>query len=185
MHAHKREFYIPEGAEKIEDQLSDAIAYVSNNGKLRGIGFAGKAQKPSWHYTFKNSEQLGRHIKEFFEGRRSTIAYKNQIATTRKAEREKRKLKIGDILRTCWGYDQTNVEFFQVTKLIGLHSVELREIGQERVATGYECGQALPKPNAFHGEPIVKRDLNGSVKFASYRWGHLWEGNSAYYSTYA
>jgi hypothetical protein len=183
---HKREFYIPKNANLIADATSDAIAYVYETaGKPYAIGFAGKAQKPSWHHCFRDDERRAEHIANFFAGRRASLAFKSKLRSERAERLTRRKLEVGHILRTCWGYDQTNVEYFQVTKLVGAHSVEVREIGQYREETQWLAGKCLPKLDAFIGEPIVKRDLGGSIRFASYRYAYLWEGKPAYWSAYA
>lgn len=37
-------------------------------------------------------------------------------------------VKVGDIFKTSWGYDDTNTNFFQVVKLCGAESVRVREV---------------------------------------------------------
>lgn len=37
-------------------------------------------------------------------------------------------VKVGDIFRASWGYDQTNNDFFQVVALVGESSVRVREV---------------------------------------------------------
>lgn len=37
-------------------------------------------------------------------------------------------IKVGDIFKTTWGYDDTNTNFFQVVKLCGAESVRVREV---------------------------------------------------------
>ena len=37
-------------------------------------------------------------------------------------------VKLGDVFVTCWGYEQTNREFYQVVKLCGTSFVEVKEI---------------------------------------------------------
>ena len=45
----------------------------------------------------------------------------------------KHPLQIGSILYTSWGYEQTNIDFYQVIELIGTSTVVLREIAQEKI----------------------------------------------------
>ena len=48
-------------------------------------------------------------------------------------------VKVGDIFVSSWGYDQTNVDFFQVVALCGQSSVRVREVNPplvEEDATG-------------------------------------------------
>lgn len=37
-------------------------------------------------------------------------------------------VKVGDIFKASWGYDDTNTDFFQVVKLCGAESVRVREV---------------------------------------------------------
>lgn len=37
-------------------------------------------------------------------------------------------VKVGDIFKAVWGYDDTNTNFFQVVKLCGAESVRVREV---------------------------------------------------------
>lgn len=44
--------------------------------------------------------------------------------------------EIGNILYSTWGYEQTNVNFYQITKKVGLTMVELREIHRKSTDIG-------------------------------------------------
>lgn len=37
-------------------------------------------------------------------------------------------VKVGDLFCASWGYDQTNLDFFQVVELVGTQSVRVREV---------------------------------------------------------
>jgi hypothetical protein len=68
------------------------------------------------------------------------------------------KIKEGDIFYSSWGYDQTNIDYYKVTKLIGKASVELVPI-ESRIdyekSTGY-CDAVVPYP-ASEGKPMQKK----------------------------
>lgn len=52
--------------------------------------------------------------------------------------------RIGDILYTMWGYEQTNVDFYQIVALKGKHTIVLREIAGK---SGITCGfNGLTRP---------------------------------------
>jgi len=74
----------------------------------------------------------------------------------RQAVRKPHTLKVGDVLNTCWGYDQTSVEFYEVIAVSGI-MVTLREIAATLTQTGFMCGETTPKPGHFVGEPIRRR----------------------------
>ena len=44
-------------------------------------------------------------------------------------------VKVGDLFRASWGYEQTNNDFFQVVELVGASSVRVREVYPEIIST--------------------------------------------------
>lgn len=147
-----REFYIPVGAVAVRPDGCNAIAYTyetnrAGNPGIYAVGFRGKADKPAFHFRFRTVERRDAHIREFFEKVAAWEKYRAERRTQRKAFRHT--LKVGDILRTSWGYDQTNVEYFEVVRLIGETMVEVWEIAQEREETGFMQGDCVPVPGAY------------------------------------
>ena len=56
--------------------------------------------------------------------------------------------KVGDILYSSWGYDQTNIEFFKVVK-VSEFSVWIQEIGKKVVeVTGWAHQNVVPVDSA-------------------------------------
>jgi len=66
--------------------------------------------------------------------------------------------KVGDIFYNSWGYDQTNIDYFKVTKLIGKASVELVPIESKIVdeESNPYSDAVVPYP-ASEGDPIQKK----------------------------
>ena len=64
---------------------------------------------------------------------KSSAAFKAELAASKKARETEMaaKLKVGSLLSYSWGYEQTNVEFFEVTAKKG-KTVTLRKIAGER-----------------------------------------------------
>lgn len=179
-----REFYIPKGATKVADKSSDAVAYVYQTGdRLYALAFLPKASKPSWHFRFRTPAEREKHIADFFAGQRKHLEL---VAETKAKRNRPHKLEVGHILKSSWGYDQTNVDFYQITKLIGTHTVEIRKIGQTVDETGWAQGTCTPVLDKFIGEPMRKRVTYGdSVRIASYASAHVWSGTPARWSSYA
>lgn len=97
-------------------------------------------------------------------------------------------LLVHDILMASWGYDQTNIDYYQVTKLIGAQTVEIRKIAAKTTPTGSMCGECYPLIDQFIGEPMKKRVLGDgkSVKIESYAYARKRESNHAdRYTAYA
>jgi hypothetical protein len=178
--------YIPRGARKVADRASDAVVYVyERNGKPKELAYCGRRAKPDWHYSFRSEAERAENIRRYFAERQRQLAWK----TEQKAKPgHGRKLQVGNILATCWGYEQTNIEFFQVTALIGSTMVELRELRKSRKDEGW-CREAVaPIPDEFHGEPIRRRvsDYDGtSVRIDDVRRAWLHGTGVAHATSYA
>lgn len=162
-----RESYIPKDATLRADDQSDAVAYTyETNGVVYALGFSGKRNKPDFHHRYKSAERRDQHIGEHFAHRRAALQ-------RRRAELDARKnyvhdLKPGDVLDTCWGYEQTNREFFQVVAVKG-KMVTLREIAQKTVRTYVNGGKCAPLVDQFIGEPISRRAGPYGVKIDNVR----------------
>lgn len=154
--------YVPSGASKAVSKDGFCVVYfgTSLKGKPWAMGFHGKSMHHDFYHSFPTEESRAKYCAQFFKTWTDAQARK----ASRKAEKKafKHSLKVGDVLSTCWGYDQTNVEYFQVTKLIGDTMVEVREIARESEETGFMSGMCVPSPNAFIGKPIRKRVLEGN-----------------------
>jgi len=80
-----------------------------------------------------------------------------------------RNLNEGDILVSSWGWEQTNVDYYVVTRLVGKTSVEINRIGQNSTPTGYMTGTCTPDPSVRIGQPIVKRAKGDMVRLSNYQ----------------
>jgi hypothetical protein len=180
-----REFYMPKASslKPVDPQGTDAAVYTYEEGAaLYAIAFYGKAAKPAWHYRFSKDDHRAKRIAEFIEGRKSRA----KLMSERKAERAKpHSLKVGDVLVSSWGYEQTNVDYYEVIEVKGAATVVIREIAQEREATEWEQGKAVPVPGHYIGEPMIKRaSPDNAVRIASYAHAFKWDGRPRHFSSY-
>lgn len=91
-------------------------------------------------------------------------------------------VKVGDIFSMSWGYDQTNVNYFQVTRVTP-KGVYIREIGSRSVpgTQGFMCETVRPVKDNFldksqwcggfssnNPETFRKIKLNTFSKYASH-----------------
>jgi len=111
------------------------------------------------NYRFKSVERMIAHTKEFIDNINSRYDYKEKQKQQRKIDNEKARgsLKVGDLMYDSWGYDQTNVDFYQVTKVKGA-SVWLRPIAGESVdgSQGNMSDNVKPVKDRFIGEEFRK-----------------------------
>ena len=100
-------------------------------------------------------------------------------------------VKVGDIFIFSWGYEQTNVNYFQVVSLKGSKQVIIKEISYEITKiTGYESYKVKPikdgflenshfiKDNTTGATKQVKQLPNGTkyINIESFGWCSLWNG---------
>jgi len=140
--------------------LGVQVFAMNASGRIIGKGFVGKAGKPAFHYSFTTPEKLAEYVARFVENVSMTQAHK---AARRAEERAAPapKVALGDIFRASWGYDQTNIDYYQVTRLCGNRTVEIRPIGRNSAHCNLQmAGFCTPAPGQFTGPPIIKRIKN-------------------------
>lgn len=184
-----RETFIPRGATRVSDKGSDAVAFVytTPKGRPAAMVFRGRAQKPTWHHLFSTEVAREKAVAEFFQRCRRMAASK---AERRTAINKPHGLEVGHVFVASWGYEQTNIDFYQVTGIVGRCMVEVRKIAQADASNGREpwaTGKAMPALDAFTG-PVLRRRVNGasrSIRIDDVRTGFLWDGRPQNWTAYA
>ncbi len=172
-----RDFYIPNGATKVAAKESDAVVYfyTSSNGKPAAVGFSGKAAKPRLQYYFGSEERRTKVVTKFFADTKSIADAK----VKRREERKQHSLELGSILYSSWGYDQTNIDFYQVVGFAGKTLVKLRKV-QSALADNQSSGgfynKVVPVKDAFNGSEFRKKIDGDRVSLNSYSSAYLWDG---------
>ena len=158
-----RSFYLPKNPSAIvRSKRSAVVAYLFESaGRPCVKAFVGKQAKPALYVAYRNDERRAAAVAAFIQSCDATVARKAEAAAKRRAFRHT--LKVGTLLSTSWGYDQTNVEFFEVTALIGETMVEVREIAQQVTEDGFMSGKCTPRAGQFIGKPLRKRVLEGNT----------------------
>lgn len=113
----------------------------------------GKQSKAFYHYSFP-----GKTVERQRELREEKIVELKKNDDANSAQKAKRKAdrdnapntwKVGDLLANSWGYDQTNVDFWQVVR-VGKKCVWIRRINGRTVeATGGMSSNVTPVKDAF------------------------------------
>jgi hypothetical protein len=98
--------------------------------------------------------------------------------------------EVGMILASTWGYDQTNVDFYEVTKVTA-KTVTLRPIKSRRVEDeAYMTYSAEPIAGAYCGEEFRRKMADWSpdrvaVSIDSCANAYQWNGRPVRGSSYA
>lgn len=183
-----RDFYIPKGARKVRAKDLPAGVEVfayERDGKFFAVGFRAKSRKPAFHYHWRSEARRTEYVGQFFEGIRSHLAY----TAKRRADASKpHAWEKGLILYGSWGYDQTNVDFFEVVRIVGKNMVEVEQIGSQAATDateGFMSTSVVPDPEVRTGKITKHKVVRGSIKSPVYGNAWPWDGKPRYCSWYA
>jgi hypothetical protein len=188
-----RESFIPKGSIKLTPKGVDAAVYLyERDGRVYALAFGGRRNKPDFHNRFTNAQHRERVVREYIKNAMKVAAYKTEQAEKRRGFQHS--YKVGDVLSCSWGYDQTNVEFYQVTATTP-GTVTIREIAQDTVPDSQQAhgmsenrvarpGVFLEKSKAITKRPQYQKDGPGHVPM-KHGCCSLWDGRPKYCSWYA
>ena len=165
-----------------DKDLNALMFYVPADEIPVAIGFSGNRKRPDFYLRFHSKERRDEYCGEWLENLRARAASKEAEKAKRLAGHS---LVVGAILTGSWGYDETHVEWYEVTKLCGKTMVEIRKI-RGRTESTDSVGNLRVMPGTgedrFIGEPLRKRvDARyNSVRMASYLSLSPWRGKPKY-----
>jgi len=153
-------------------------SWKDEQGRSLAVAYAGKQNKPLWYNSFRDDAKLVTFIQKTIDERKRHLEFKRQKAEERKQFQHG--FQVGDILYSSWGYDQTQVDFYQVTQVLG-KSIVLREIGSKVVKDEGSAIYLSAVPNSFIGPPMKKiPNQYGGVKINSSQSASKWDGKPKY-----
>lgn len=180
--------WVPKNAHEVaNNERAAAYCYPAHGSKVIALCYRGSAAKPEIHCTYKDIDRATEVIAAFLLSVDERAARKATASAQRKAWPNP--IKVGEIFHTSWGYDQTNVDFYIVTRVSGKR-VWIRPIAQDSEATGFMSGKCWPKmpiemtgPETMHlarvtGENQASLNIHG-------HYGSREDGRAHYFSSYA
>jgi len=173
---------------KIADKHSTAVAYLwrgkSKAGDVPVVkAYCGKRQKPDGWYRFpKGAKAAERYIKEYFEGVQAHEKAKADYAAQKKAEADE--VQVGGIYYTSWGYDQTNVDFYQVVGRTA-KMVKYIPIGKTTYSTGCAAADEVVADPEIKGKKVYTAKINGNGwRVSSFEFATPWDGKPKHQTAY-
>lgn len=148
---------------------------ISFEGKpSEAIREALKALRFRWHnvkkvwYGYKDAETVEAALAGA-EGKKTT---ETKTAAKKTEKANKYGVKVGDIFESSWGYEQTNVDFFQVISLVGETSVRVRQVCPELIKEDAICGMSADRTYKLTNELLppsrssifIEDQENGDLK---------------------
>ena len=108
-------------------------------------------------YYFNDETRREVWVKEQIANIKGRIADTEKYKAAKKDAVSGHTFKVGDCLYQSWGYEQTNIDFFQVVEVLP-KSVKIRPISQIMVkdSGGFMCENVMPDKSNFIGETVTR-----------------------------
>ncbi|MDV7561100.1 hypothetical protein R4576_18040 [Acinetobacter baumannii] len=162
--SNERGQFFYEGSLVVTVKATGTVYFVSKE-MLVIKAYKKNAKKAFISTRYKSFERIKEVVKASIESEVSFFNLKQtqKVEASKALKKFRDELEVGTILYTSWGYEQTNVEFYQVVSVKGAFC-EIREVAKVSHDLTDMSGKVIPKPNSFIGEPIKRKILNGYVK---------------------
>ena len=181
--------FFPNNSERqtFSDVKAEAGIYRNAKNQICAIAYSGRKCKPDFKYRFTSTDEALKYINNWIMELEQHQAY-----ISKRREEHKKALgviQVGDIFYSSWGYDQTNIDFFQVIEVVGKKTVKLREINglifnQHEYAS---YGFIKPLPNEFINDSIIKKRISpyGDIRIDDVRRANKFtEGEKGLYTSW-
>lgn len=162
--------------------------------KLKAHGFRWHRVKKCWYA--KQSEKVNAFVSilsYLIQITEEEIIDNKVIPFPEKAEKtpvNKYGVKVGDIFYSSWGYEQTNIDFYQVIALKGSTMATFRKINSVSRCIGFCSDMVKPLPDSFaeSSEPFTRKindysSVPSCKGPASYETLYLTDVNTEYNAT--
>lgn len=147
--------FIPANSKEKTKKGTDAVVYVAG---LSAIGYRGKLNRSVFYYRYPNAAELDRCVKAFFDQCVKEDAEKAKRTAEKKSFLHT--LKVGDVLYSSWGYDQTNIDFYQIVAVPSGKSVKVQKLKAivTESAPLAMSGSSMPIIDSFEeGAPVLTK----------------------------
>lgn len=187
----------------VADMWKGTLDKLTEEGKIREVAglkiarenggcdvtiWRGKARKPYANFRFRSKEAADAYVAREIESAKASEVRRTEaraLADKRLAEM-KAALVPGAIVVCSWGYEQTNVDFYEVVDRPSESFVTLREIAYETVpgSEGFMSDRVRPRPGDFRGKPFRKKITRDGIKITSYSSAFLTSADAEHYRSW-
>lgn len=203
-----RDFYVRAGAKPVNSARIDATKamcylYTQVDGRIAVIYFLGKQSYPIQVYTYTCTEAAliatDKYYKRVAENLAARDESKKATAKAKAAAKDEFEGVVGSIFVSSWGYEQTNVDAYQIVARVDRQTVEVVKIGLESTNedNGYSsmADNVRPIPQSTEEAatlPLIRAritaktsvHLSGRSGRHSGDYADLWDGERSYYRSW-
>lgn len=175
--------YVPTGMVEFKPDIPGytpgLCAVYVDMAKNTAIFYKGKSSVHLWYNRFRNTDDMKKKILSSIS---SLMAWEDDKKKRKESRKAATTLKLGDILYSSWGYDQTNIDFYQIVGLAGKQTVKLQKIVSAIVSKDGGPGTYVSavKGQFVSEKMTTHRATNDHVRINSYASAYLWDGKPKY-----
>lgn len=147
--------------------------------------------KPLLHYYYSTEDQMMQSVNAALTNLKTNLKSREEMKNRKKEVRANmvNPFSVGDILYNSWGYEQTNIDFYQIIE-VGKKSVKIMRIKSKYEGDcGFMSNYVSPDKDNFYGEPktkILQVSSNGIIHIHSrHGWMSRWDMEKITESHYA
>lgn len=160
----------------------------ARTGRVVFAVWRGNAAKPCCYYSASTLERALRSVGIAWSAIESSLKSKAERVAAKAAQRASLSAAnywtVGDVVFNSWGYDQTNIDFYQVTG-VDAKSIRIRPIARKAAETSYMAGICQPDRYNFTGAEMRKPlRADGGIVFR-HGGSRKWDGKAVSFSSYA
>lgn len=178
------------------------INYDTMTAKAERLKSKAFIQKPLFHYRFGTFQRLIEFSIQWISNREAIKASEEKKKALKKEALQKMEhnFKVGGILYDSWGWEQTNIDFYQIIE-VNAKSIKIRRIAskyapeQDNRGLSSMAAYVMPIQDEFIKDEILSKKINalvspgGSIQYyikSKHGWisEHV-EGSKHYSSWYA
>lgn len=178
------------------------INYELMTAKVDRLKSKARFPKSLFHYRYRTFARLLESVTQWLENREAIKASEDKRKEIKKEALQNmaHNFKVDGILYDSWGYDQTNIDFYQIIE-VGAKSIKIRPIRSYYANDDKNKGLSTmssyvgPVKDSFIGDEIILKKINALISYngsVSYyvKSKHGWisehvEGSVHYSSWYA
>ena len=142
-----------------------------------------------FHIQFRSTERMFEHAEKHLFDIEAKKEHKSKRAAEKKEriEMARNSVIVDDIFVDSWGYEQTQVDAYQVVEKIGNATIVLRPIACRTVegSEGRDCQHVVPVFGAFTSEETITRRIGEfGIRMNSYSSAYQWDGKREFYNSW-
>jgi len=184
-------YAVSKGFKKVTLKRIDCVVLYKKNesGSFIAHSYVGASAKKRFNYRFSTFANLEHYVTNWEQNEFEKKESRDKRGAERKAKNAAFDANdhwmVGDVVYTSWGYEQTNINFYQVVK-VTKKSLKLREIAQNSSDSQGQPGGGYcqPRRNEFLNDKVTTHRCTEDSCSTPYYSGSKWSGKALFTSSY-